>query len=101
MLPQSANCVLYLNRFWREVQSLHLSHDKKDSGKTVHNLQLKDQSGALHSPFHTIKALNRKLTIIGDFFLPPLTEQESLVNISLSATMVLLMKLPIRALAQW
>ena len=59
------NVLFYLNRFCREVNKLPLHQDTKDSDET-----LDIYSGALHSPFslfYIIKALNGKLTVLGDF----------------------------------
>ena len=40
-LMLAAKFVLFcLNPFWREVHEASLPHDKNDSDKTVHNLQL-------------------------------------------------------------
>ena len=66
------NVWFYLNRFCREVNKLPLHQDIKDSAR----ISLDIYSGALHSPFspfYIIKALNGKLTVLGDFQ-PPYTD---------------------------
>ena len=54
-IMQAANCVWFcLNPFCHEVHEGCLPHDKNNSDKTVHNLQLTStwiRSRALHSPF--------------------------------------------------
>ena len=74
-----ANCLLfYLNRFCREVNNLHVPHNKKGfrQNRTQYAARiglvkkLKDQSGALHSPLFAI--LHHKSTeLLADFFQPP------------------------------
>ena len=52
--------MFYLNCFCCEVNNLHVPRDKKDLDKIVRNMQLasdkklKDQNGALNSPFIAI-----------------------------------------------
>ena len=87
-LMRAANCVrFYLNLFCCEVNNLHVPHVKKDSDKTIHNLQLasalirsqKTRVEHLHSPFplfYTINAQDGKLIFLGDFFQPTYTETE-------------------------
>ena len=56
-----------------------LSGGKQFAARISLNKKLKDQRGALYSPFslfYTIKAPNEKLTFLGDFFQPPYTEPE-------------------------
>ena len=82
----ATNCVrLYLNRFCRKVNSIHVPHEKttEDLDKTIHNLQLAsvkkicEKARAEHyiflfSLFYAIKASNVKLTV----FRRPYTEVE-------------------------
>ena len=59
-LMQVANCVWFCqNPFCCEVHEGCLFHDKNVSDKADHNLQLKDQSRTLQSPFFPILHDNR------------------------------------------
>ena len=66
------NVRFYRNRFCREVNNLPLHQGfRLDLTQFTAQISLDIYSGALHSPFslfYTIKALNGKLTVLGDFF---------------------------------
>ena len=82
------NWIHFLNRFCREVNSLHVTHEKKIqtnrtqfAARIILDKKLKDQSGALHSLFfllfYTINlAPNEETLGFKRFYQPSYTELE-------------------------